>query len=107
MLYKLKPFDISGNLLNLIKHYLTNRSQRVVLNVQCSSCQLILAGVPQESILGPSFFLIYINDLPDGLKSNAKLLADDTSLFSSFKSKEESASDPTNDLDMISKWAYN
>ena len=107
LLYKLKPFDISGNLLNLIKHYLTNRSQRVVLNVQCSSCQLILAGVPQESILGPSFFLIYINDLPDGLKSNAKLLADDTSLFSSFKSKEESASDLTNDLDKISKWAYN
>ena len=91
----------------MIKHYLTNRSQRVVLNGQCSSCQLILAGVPQESILGPSFFLIYINDLPDGLKSNAKLLADDTSLFSSFKSKEESASDLTNDLDMISKWAYN
>ena len=51
--------------------------------------------------------MIYINDLPDGLKSNAKLLADDTSLFSSFKSKEESASDLTNDLDKISKWAYN
>ena len=53
------------------------------------------------------FFLIYINDLPDGLKSNVKLFADDTSLFSVVKNKEESASDLTNDLDMISKWAYN
>ena len=107
MLYKLKSFGISGNLLNLIKHYLTDRSQRVLLNGQCSNWQPILAGVPQGSILGPLFFLIYINDLPDGLKSNVKLFADDTSLFSVVKNKEESASDLTNDLDMISKWAYN
>ena len=63
-------------------------------------------GVPQGSILGPLFFLIYINDLPDGLKSNVKLFADNTSLFSVVKNKEESASDLTNVLDTISKWAY-
>ena len=103
LLYKLKSFGISGNLLNLIKHYLTDRSQRVLLNGQCSNWQPILAGVPQGSILGPLFFLMYINDLPDGLKSNVKLFADDTSLFSVVKSKEESASDLTNDLDIISK----
>ena len=107
LLYKLKSFGISGNLLNLIKHYLTDRSQRVLLNGQCSNWQPILVGVPQGSILGPLFFLMYINDLPDGLKSNVKLFADDTSLFSVVKNKEESASDLTNDLDMISKWAYN
>ena len=45
--------------------------------------------------------------MPDGLKSNVKLFADDTSLFSVVKNKEESASDLTNDLDTISKWAYN
>ena len=64
-------------------------------------------GVPHVSILEPLFFLIYINDLPDGLSSNVKLFAYDTSLFSVVKNKEESASDITNDLDMISKWAYN
>ena len=85
---------------------MTDRSQRVLLNGQCSNWQPILAGVPQGSILGPLFFLIYINDFRDGLKSNVKLIADDTSLFSVAKNKEEKASDLTNDLDMASKLAY-
>ena len=107
LLYKLKSFGISGNLLNLIKHYLTDRSQTVLLNGQYSNWQPILWGVPQGSILGPLFFFIYINDLLDGLKSNFKLFAGDISLFSVVKNKEESTSDLTNDLDMIStKWAY-
>ena len=50
---------------------------------------------------------MYINDLPDGLKFNVKLFANDTSVFSVFKNKEESASDITNGLDTISIWAYN
>ena len=45
--------------------------------------------------------------MPDGLKFNVKLFANDTSLFSVGKNKEESASDITNDLDTISIWAYN
>ena len=107
LLYKLKSFGISGNLLNLIKHYLTDRSQRVLLSGQCSNWQPILAGAPQGSILGHLLFLIYMNDLSDGLKSNVILSADDTSLFSVVKNKEESDCDLTNDLDIVSIWAYN
>ena len=50
--------------------------------------------------------LIYINGLPDRLKSNAKLFANDTSVFLIVKNKEESGSDRTNDLVTISTWAY-
>ena len=107
MLYSLKSFGISGNLLNFIKPYLTGRFQRVLLNGHCSNWQPVLVGVPQGSILWSLFFLICINDLPDGLKFNVKWFANDTSLFSVFKNKEESASDITNGLDTVSIWAYN
>ena len=82
LLFKLESFGIRGKLLNLLEDYLSNRFQRVLLNGQESSWLPIKAGVPQGSILGPLLFLIYINDLPDGLNSISKLFADDTSLFS-------------------------
>ena len=85
MLYKLKSMGISGELYNLLENYLSDRFQRVLLNGQASSWRPVLAGVPQRSILGPLLFLIYINDLPNELKSNAKLSADDTSLFTIVK----------------------
>ena len=82
LIFKLKQNGISGNLLNPLSNFLRNRKQRVVLNGQTSSCADVNVGVPQDSTLGPLLFLIYINDLADGLSSNAKLFADDTSLFS-------------------------
>ena len=54
----------------------------MVLNGQCSNWSNIKAGVPQGSILGPLLFLAHINDLSVGLTTDAKLVADDTSLFS-------------------------
>ena len=65
-----------------MKHFLTNRKQRVKLNGQSSSWTNVKAGVPWGSTLGPLLFLIYIIDLADGLSSNTMLFADDTSLTS-------------------------
>ena len=82
------------------------RKQRVVLNGQHLSWINTEAGVPQGSILGPLFFLIYINDLSDGLTSNPKLFADDTSLFSVIYNIDSSGNDLNSDLMKISNWAF-
>ena len=82
LIFILKTHGVEGNLLKLLKNYLTDRQQRVVQNGQTSSWQNIYASAPQVSVLGPLLFLIYINDLPDGLISMCKFFADDTSLFS-------------------------
>ena len=107
LIYKIKSMGISGELLNLLENYLSDKYQRVVLNGQTSSWTPVLAGSPQGSILGPLLFLIYINDLPNELQSNAKLFADDTSLFAVANDKNVCANILNNDLLAISKWAFN
>ena len=47
--------------------------------------------MPQGSVLGPLFFLVYINDIVDGLQNDIKRFADDTSIYSVVKDKDEAA----------------
>ena len=88
---------ISEKLYNLLENYFSNKFQRVILNKQNST------GVPRGSLL----FLVYINDLPNTLKLNIKLYADDTSLLIIVRDKNESGNLLRNVLLAISKWAYN
>ena len=74
LIFKLQENGISDELLLLLKYFLKSRKQRVVLKGQHSSWRDVSAGVPQGSILGPLFYLVCINDLSNGLKSNQKLL---------------------------------
>ena len=106
LIFKLQENGISGKLLLLLKDFLKFRKQRVVLNGQHSSWRDVNAGVPQGSILGPLLFLVYINDLSNGLKSNPKLFADDTSLFSVIHYINLSQIDLNEDLEKINNWAY-
>ena len=80
-IFNLEQNGISRKLYELLYNFFVNKKQRVVLNGQASSWPNVKAAVPQGSILGP-LLLIYINDLRKRLSSNAKLFADDTSLFS-------------------------
>ena len=106
LLFKLKSYGINGPPLTLIKSFLSNRFQRVVLNGQTSNWKEVLAGVPQGSILGPLFFLIFINDIPEGIQSNIKIFADDTSIFSVLKDNERDSAILSEDLNLISNWAF-
>ena len=65
--------------------YFRSRQQQAALNGQTSSWGKVLAVVPLGSVLGPPSFLIYINDIPEGIKSICKIFADGTPLFSIVK----------------------
>ena len=97
----IKQNGISGKLLNLIKDFLKNRKQKVVLNSQFSSWADVDTGVPQGSILGLLLFLIYINDLTNDLSSSTKLFADDTSLFFVAFNVDVSVKEWNDDIDKV------
>ena len=92
--------------MNITTDFLSFRKEWVVLNRQASPWVSIKAGVPQGSIRGPLLFLVYINDLSDGLSRTAKLFADDTSLLSIVQNVNTSASHLNSDLNKISNWAF-
>ena len=105
LLFKLKCLGLSGKYYSLINSFLENKHQRVVLNGQLSKWSLIKAGVPQQSILGPLFFLVYINDLSNKLLSNPKLFTDDTYICSVVKEHSNFSNKPNENLSKISQWA--
>ena len=81
LMYKLKRLGTCGKCYGLIHSFLNDRHQRLILNCQCSNWSKIKAGVPQGSILGPLLFSVCINDLPEGLTTNANFFADDSHFF--------------------------
>ena len=82
LLHKLKSYGISGQIFGLISSFLSNTQLRVVLDGKSSQEYPVNSGVPQGSILGPTLFLLYINDLPDDVICNIAIYADDTTLYS-------------------------
>ena len=104
-MYKInKQFGIEGNCHAWFESYLTNRFQRVIINGVQSDWYSAPSGVPQGSVLGPTLFIMYINDVLSYIKHSELLLfADDAKLF-----KEISSFDDClllqNDIDNFFKW---
>ena len=105
LIAKLEAIGIRGTLLPWFRDYLTNRKQAVVIEGAKSTYQHIGAGVPQGSVLGPTLFLIYINDIIDNIKSTVKLFADDTNLYLCLDDPTQRANILNEDLGIIAQWA--
>ena len=107
LFYKLEYYGFKGKSLELLKCYLSSRSQYVEINDVQSNLLTITCGVPQGSILGPLLFIIYLNDLPYITEKLKTLVyADDTTLFASLNNDDfTTIKDGINDeLNLISNW---
>ena len=106
LLHKLEKYGIKGDLLLWRTSYLNSRKQKVFVNGVLSSEQSTNAGVPQGSVLGALLFLIYINDIADGLIGKVRLYADDSSLSYSSSNLADTEIILNYDLRKLKEWAY-
>ena len=104
LLQKLKVYGFEDDVLSWVESYLSGRFQAVWIDHSLSDFLSCKVGVPQGSILGPLFFLIFFNDLPYSLNCDADAYADDTSMTTSGKTVEEISSTMTDNCELVSNW---
>ena len=91
LLNKLRGYNVNGNILKWISSFLSNRYQYVKINNSSSDTHKVTSGVPQGSVLGPTLFIYFINDLPNVITdANVKVFADDTKVYKSINENEDS-----------------
>ena len=105
LIRKLYAIGIRDGLLDWFKDYLNNRCQAVTIKGEKSDYLYIKHGVPQGSVLGPTLFLIYINDIVKDITSIIKLFADDTSIYLSMNDPATRTLTLNFDLAKIDDWA--
>ena len=117
LLHKCKSYGISGQIFSLISSFLSNRRLQVVSDGKSSQEYPVNAGVSQGFLLGPTLFLLYINDLPDDVIYNIAICAYDTTLYSNcyqasdlwqqLELSSELESDLQDTVDWGKKWLVN
>ncbi|MCP4458099.1 MAG: hypothetical protein GY816_08775 [Cytophagales bacterium] len=108
ILMKLKhEYAVDGTLLKFIVDYLKDRKQRVVIGGAQSSLINVRSGVPQGSILGPLFFVLFINDMSECIQegTNIALYADDTKIWRKIINWSDHEI-LQQDIDALHSWAH-
>jgi hypothetical protein len=106
LIHKLSAYGITGNLINWLTSFLSNRSQSVKVGNSYSDFIPVISGVPQGSVLGPLLFLIYINDIVDlfGDDLTVKLFADDVKMYLNI-SDVDNVNQLQEGLFLLARWA--
>ena len=104
LLLKLNHYGIRGANLAWMQSWLTSRTQQVLLEGKHSRKIVVRSGVPQGTVLGPLCFLLYINDIGNGICSTLRLFADDTLLYGLVHNNQD-AIKLQEDLDNLTAWA--
>ncbi len=108
LIFKLIHYGFDNDSLDLIRNYFSNRSQAVKFDGRISESAPIKLGVPQGSVLGPLFFLIFINDLAYSVNLCCKMFADDTTLYKAHDDLEKLISKFRDELKGLIDWCkYN
>ena len=104
LLNKLSACGVAGGALEWIRSFLTGRHQQVIIKGRTSPWSPVLSGVPQGSVLGPTLFIVYVNDLPSVVNSSVKIFADDTKVYRNVSTQEDRRL-LQSDLDAVSRWS--
>ena len=102
--YKLSLYGIRGPILGWIEDFLSNRTQKVLVNGEKSDPVNVLSGVPQGTVLAPLLFLCYVNYLPSLVKSKIRMYADDTLIYNTIHNINDCLQ-LQNDLTELEKWS--
>ena len=103
LLLKLHHTGIRGRTLKWMDSFLSDRTQQVLVEGQRSQIGKVTSGVPQGSVLGPTLFLVYINDLVTNVQSTVRLFADDTMLYRAIRTQADT-SILQEDLNQLEAW---
>ena len=104
LLHKIQYCGINGKIYAWISAFLGSRSQQVVVNGQSSRSADVLSGVPQGTVLGPMLFLLYINDIDEGVNSQMRLFAEDSIVYREIQTSVDHLA-LVSDMNKLQRWA--